>query len=82
MGLKTADDGVFPLCAPHWGLPGCHFQLDNSIGMNKAERRKTERAYGAKMKELAVKAGWFPELRIAASGNVPKRSVRIEKETQ
>lgn len=65
MGMKTSDLDAFPLCAPHWGLPGCHWQLDNSWDMTKAQRRELEEAYTARMQEEARRDG-RPEFKEAA----------------
>lgn len=57
MGLKTSDLDTFPLCAPHWGMPGCHWQLDNSFGMTRDERRALESEYTARMHDEARRDG-------------------------
>lgn len=51
--MKTCDLQTFPLCAPHWGLPGCHYQHDNMIGMDRDTRRELEVKYVAQMQEMA-----------------------------
>lgn len=58
LAMKTCDSKAFPLCGPHWGLPGCHYQLDNSIDMTRAQRRELEAKYTAEMQERARNDGW------------------------
>jgi hypothetical protein len=65
LGMKTTDLDCFPLCAPRFGLPGCHYQHDNLIEMTRDERREAEARYIAKTQEHARKVG-RPEFREAA----------------
>ena len=63
MGMKTCDTHTFALCAPHWGLIGCHQQHDMCIDMSRDERREHEARYIAQTQALARVAG---ELKDAA----------------
>jgi hypothetical protein len=65
MGMKVCDLRTFPLCGPHWGMPGCHFQHDNSIDMTRDERRELEGRYVERMQERAKSDG-RPEFKEAA----------------
>jgi hypothetical protein len=55
-GIKASDAFCFPLCGPHGASSGCHFQLDLSIDMTKAERDSIEDEYIQRMQAIA--AGW------------------------
>ena len=57
LGMKTCDLSTFPLCAPHWGLIGCHQQHDLCIDMSRDERRELEARYIAQTQALARVAG-------------------------
>lgn len=57
LGMKTSDLETFPLCAPHWGLIGCHAQHDLCIEMTRDERRELEAKYVARMQAIARAAG-------------------------
>lgn len=57
LSLKVSDLQTFPLCVPHWGLPGCHFLLDNTVDMTREERRETEARYVERMQAIARAAG-------------------------
>jgi hypothetical protein len=65
MSIKASDLFTFPLCAPHWGRPGCHFEHDMAIGMSKATRDALEDEYIARTHDLARQAG-RPEMKEAA----------------
>jgi hypothetical protein len=58
-GIKASDAFCFPLCGPHGASSGCHFQLDLSIDMTKAERDSIEDEYIQRMQTLAAAAGWI-----------------------
>lgn len=53
LAMKTCDLSAFPLCGPHWGMPGCHFLLDNTIDMTRDQRRELEAKYTAEMQARA-----------------------------
>lgn len=57
LGQKASDLDCFPLCAPRFGLMGCHAQFDQLVEITLAERRDMEREYTARMHEIARKAG-------------------------
>lgn len=57
LGMKTSDLDCFPLCAPHFGLIGCHQQLDLLIDMTREERRQAEIRYIERMHALAREHG-------------------------
>ena len=61
MGMKTSDLLTFPLCAPHWSLPGCHYQHDNLVQMTRDERRELEAKYVERMQAIAREAGMMKE---------------------
>lgn len=63
MGLKVCDTRTFPLCAPRFGLLGCHQQFDLCIDMTRDERRELGAQYVERMQLLAVAAGWMNEQR-------------------
>lgn len=65
LGMKTSDLETFPLCAPHWGLIGCHQQHDLCIDMDRDQRRELERQYVARMQDIA-RAACRAELKEAA----------------
>ena len=58
MAMKVCDAETFPLCAPHFGLIGCHQQHDLCIDMSRDQRRQLELDYVAKAQALAVADGW------------------------
>jgi hypothetical protein len=59
--MKTCDTNTFPLCAPHWGLIGCHQQHDLCIDMTRDERRELEARYVVQTQALARDAGLLKE---------------------
>ena len=65
LSLKASDLYTFPLCAPHWGRPGCHFEHDQCMGMTKDTRDALEDEYIARTHDLARLAG-RPEMKAAA----------------
>jgi hypothetical protein len=58
LGMKVCDSKTFPLCAPHWGLVGCHQQHDICLDMTRDERRAIEAEYVERMQAQAEKDGW------------------------
>jgi hypothetical protein len=60
MAMKVCDTRTFPLCGPHWGMPGCHYLFDNCIDMSRDERRELEERYIERMQFIA-KADGRPE---------------------
>lgn len=65
LGMKTSDLDSFPLCAPHWGLIGCHQQHDLCIDMDRDQRRELEVQYVARMQDIA-RAACRKEMKEAA----------------
>lgn len=61
MGMKADDFSCFPLCAPRFGVPGCHALFDQSALMTKDERRQYENDAIARMRARAREDGWFGE---------------------
>lgn len=61
LGMKTCDTHTFPLCAPHWGLIGCHQQHDLCIDMSRDERRELEARYIAQTQAMARECGQLKE---------------------
>lgn len=57
MALKVCDLQTFPLCAPHWGKPGCHTEHDLCMGMTRDTRRELEARYVKQTQAAAVEAG-------------------------
>jgi hypothetical protein len=57
-GTKVDDRLTFPLCAPRFGLIGCHQQHDLCIDMSRDERRETEARYVERMHAFAKRDGW------------------------
>jgi hypothetical protein len=57
MSMKTCDTRTFPLCAPHWGRPGCHQEHDLCFGMTRNDRRELEARYVAQTQAMAQEAG-------------------------
>jgi len=57
MGMKTSDVLCFPLCAPHYGKPGCHQEHDLRMGIGRHESREIEAAYVKRMQRIAKAAG-------------------------
>lgn len=57
MALKACDLKCFPLCAPHFGLIGCHQQHDLRMGVGRDESREIEAAYTQRMQRIAKAAG-------------------------
>lgn len=55
--MKAGDEFCFPLCVPHWGMPGCHQQHDLCIEMTKATRNELEDRYVEQMQEQARRDG-------------------------
>lgn len=58
LAIKASDFDAFPLCAPRFGLVGCHQSLDWSLDMTRDQRREMERTYTARMQALARADGW------------------------
>ncbi len=58
MSIKTCDSRTFPLCAPHFGLIGCHQMHDLCLDVSLAERQANEVRYVARMQAQAVADGW------------------------
>ena len=54
MAMKTSDHETFPLCAPHWGIPGCHVEHDMCYQMTREQRRAREVLYIAEMRKRAL----------------------------
>lgn len=61
MGTKASDYESFPLCCTRPGIPGCHQNHDQLIGISLEERREREDAYVARMLGIARSAGWMIE---------------------
>ena len=61
MSMKACDLSTFPLCAPHWGLIGCHQQHDLCIDMTRDERSEREARYIAETQARAREAGQLKE---------------------
>lgn len=57
MALKTCDLKCFPLCAPHFGLIGCHQQHDLRIDVGRSESREIEHRYVLRMQGIAKAEG-------------------------
>lgn len=57
LALKTCDLKCFPLCAPHFGLIGCHQQHDLRIDVGRDESREIEAAYVQRMQRISKAAG-------------------------
>ena len=57
MGTKASDLETFPLCASRPGSLGCHFRFDQSMGMDKRQRRELTAVYVERMQAIARKAG-------------------------
>lgn len=57
MAMKVCDLQTFPACGPHWGMPGCHWQIDNSFQMTRDERRELEATAIAKTQAKAREVG-------------------------
>jgi len=57
LGMKTSDLLCFPLCAPHYGKPGCHQEHDLRMGLGRHESREIEAAYVKRMQRIAKAAG-------------------------
>lgn len=57
LALKACDLQTFPLCAPHWGMVGCHQMHDLCIDMTRDERRELERRYVEMTQALAREVG-------------------------
>lgn len=66
--IKAGDQFCFPLCAPHFGLMGCHYMHDNLIDMTKADQMDLEDRYVEKMQAIAAFDGWHMgrKLKVAA----------------
>lgn len=65
MAMKVCDLLTFPACGPHWGMPGCHWQIDNTFQMTKEDRRELETRYVEATQAAAREAG-LAEFREAA----------------
>ncbi len=57
MSLKVCDTRTFPLCAPRFGLLGCHLEFDLGLGLTRDERREQGRVWVERMQALARIAG-------------------------
>lgn len=57
LSLKVCDLLTFPACGPHWGMPGCHWQIDNSFQMTRDQRRQIEAEAISKTQALAREVG-------------------------
>lgn len=57
LGMKTSDLDCFPLCAPHWGMVGCHQMHDLLLDMTRDDRRAAEARYIKRMHQLAREHG-------------------------
>lgn len=55
--MKAGDEFCFPLCVPHWGMPGCHYLHDLAVEMTKAERDELEDRYVERMQSIARAEG-------------------------
>ena len=62
LSMKVCDLLTFPACAPHWGMPGCHWQIDTSFQMTREQRREIELTQVAATQDKARAAG-RPEIR-------------------
>ncbi len=58
MGMKVCDSRTFPLCAPRFGLIGCHQQFDQCIDMDRDMRREMGAQYTERMQAIAQRDGW------------------------
>ena len=57
MAQKASDLATFPLCAPNFGRPGCHFEHAQCMGMSKEARDALEDRYIAQTQALGREAG-------------------------
>lgn len=57
MSQKASDLATFPLCAAHWGMPGCHARHDLMDGLTKDARDDLEDQYIAQTQALGREAG-------------------------
>lgn len=57
MAMKACDLRTFPLCAPRFGLLGCHQEFDLGLGLDRDERREQGRQWVERMQALARAAG-------------------------
>lgn len=53
MGTKADDRMGFPLCCTRPGIPGCHYEHDQCIGMTLEERKEREAEYAERMQAKA-----------------------------
>ena len=53
LGIKASDLDAFPLCSARPGHQGCHWMMDNTFDMTKAERRELEAIYTERMQAIA-----------------------------
>jgi hypothetical protein len=58
LSIKTCDSRTFPLCAPHFGLIGCHQHHDLCLDVSLEERRANEAEYVERMQRQAMADGW------------------------
>jgi hypothetical protein len=59
MAMKVCDSRIFPLCATHFGVLGCHAEYDLALdGLTRAARRSWAKEMVARMRTLAEGAGW------------------------
>lgn len=61
MGLKSSDETAHPLCADAPGRQGCHSILGASGMLQRDQRRRLERNYGAATKAAAISAYAWPK---------------------
>lgn len=57
MSRKVCDLRTFPLCAPRYGLVGCHQQFDLGMGRGRELRRLLGRQWVERMQRIAKAAG-------------------------
>lgn len=57
LSRKAGDQYCFPLCAPRYGMPGCHFQFDQCIDMSLEDRIELEGKYISRMQARAIADG-------------------------
>jgi hypothetical protein len=59
MALKQCDGRIFPLCAQHFGVIGCHEEYDLGLdGLGREARRSWAKALVEKMRMRARADGW------------------------
>lgn len=60
MSLKADDRESFPLCAPSYGKPGCHVELDQAGRYSKSQRRELEELWSRATRAAIRNAGQWP----------------------